>query len=431
MLNINTALRRLHESRKQIKLGLVGAGQMGKGIVTQVSQMKGMSVSIIANRSIDKAVQAFLLAGVDREDILVTNTLSEAEQAMKGGKYVVTEDIELVTKVAPVDVVIEATGVTEIGAQTALKAIYNGKHIVMLNVETDATVGPLLKKMADGAGIVYTGSAGDEPGAIKELYDFADAVGFDVIAVGKGKNNPLDRDATPDTLRDQALKKGVSPRMLTSFVDATNTMIELTAISNAIGFAPSLRGLIGPQATLEDLPRLFSLKEQGGILDKCQVVDYVMGVAPGVFAVVRSEHPSIRETMKYISMGDGPNYVLYRPFHLICIETPLSAARAYFYEEPTIAPAGAPVSETVAVAKKDLKAGEHLDGIGGYTVYGIIDTAENARKEKAVPIGLINENTVAKTDIKKGDTITYDMVELDEDSTILQLRRLQDKCFFK
>lgn len=259
------------------------------------------------------------------------------------------------------------------------------------------------------------------------MFDFADAVGFNVIAVGKGKNNPLDRDATPDTLRQKALEKGVSPRMLTSFVDATNTMIELTAVSNAIGFVPSKRGLIGPSAKLQDLPKLFMLKEQGGILDRYQVVDYVFGIAPGVFAIVNSERQITRETMQYVSMGEGPNFVLYRPFHLICIETPLSAARAFLYKEPTIAPAGAPVSETVAVAKRDLKAGEHLDGIGGYTVYGLIDTVENARKDNAVPIGLINNKTVVKTDVKKGETITYDMVKLDEDSTVLQLRRLQDK----
>ena len=427
MLNINTALRKLDENGKHICMGLVGAGQMGRGIVTQVFQMKGMCIPIIANRTVTKAKEAFQLAGVDSKDIIVTNTVSEAENAIKNGKYVVTEDFEVVAKVLPVDVIIEATGVPEIGAQVALKAIHNGKHIVMLNVEADATVGPILKKMADRAGIVYTVSAGDEPGAIKELYDFADAVGFNVIAVGKGKNNPLDRDATPDTLRQKALEKGVSPRMLTSFVDATNTMIELTAVSNAIGFVPSKRGLIGPSAKLQDLPKLFMLKEQGGILDRYQVVDYVFGIAPGVFAIVNSERQITRETMQYVSMGEGPNFVLYRPFHLICIETPLSAARAFLYKEPTIAPAGAPVSETVAVAKRDLKAGEHLDGIGGYTVYGLIDTVENARKDNAVPIGLINNKTVVKTDVKKGETITYDMVKLDEDSTVLQLRRLQDK----
>ena len=162
MLNINTGLRKLDESGEKINVGLIGVGQMGRGIVTQVFKMKGMNIPIIANRSVDRAKAAFQSAGVDCKDIYVTNTVSEAENAVKSGKYVVTEDFEVVTKVLPVDVVIEATGVPEIGAHTALKSIYNGKHIVMLNVETDVTVGPLLKRMADSAGIVYTVSAGDE-----------------------------------------------------------------------------------------------------------------------------------------------------------------------------------------------------------------------------------------------------------------------------
>ena len=144
MLNINTGLRKLDESGKKINVGLVGVGQMGRGIVTQVSKMKGMNVPIIANRTVDRAKEAFQLAGVNSEDIYVTNIVSEAENAIQKGKYVVTEDFEVVTKVLPVDVVIEATGIPEIGAHTALKSIYNGKHIVMLNVETDVTVGPIL-----------------------------------------------------------------------------------------------------------------------------------------------------------------------------------------------------------------------------------------------------------------------------------------------
>ncbi|MDK2879415.1 MAG: hypothetical protein PWR06_2131, partial [Thermoanaerobacteraceae bacterium] len=187
------------------------------------------------------------------------------------------------------------------------------------------------------------------------------------------------------------------------------------------------RGLIGLKATVKELPKLLSLKEEGGILDRYQVVEYINGIAPGVFVIVRTNLPAIREEMAYLSMGEGPNYVLYRPYHLTSIETPLSAARAYIYHEPTIAPKGAPVSETVTVAKKDLKAGEHLDSIGGYTVYGVIDTFNNAKKQNALPIGLVNKNVVLKKDIKKGETITYDAVELDESSLILQLRRMQDR----
>lgn len=429
MLNLNSKLKELEEKGEKINIGLVGTGQMGRGIVDRVLRMRGMNIPIIANRTIERARETFELAGISPQDVYEVSTVSQAEKAIQQGKYAVTEDFEIVTKVSPVDVIIEATGVPEVGANTALKSIYNGKHVVMLNVEADVTVGPILKKMADSAGIVYTGSAGDEPGAIKELFDFADSMGFKVVAAGKGKNNPLNREANPDNMKLEAETRGIKPRMLTSFVDATNTMVELTAVANATGLIPSCRGLAGPTGAVKDLPRIFSLKEDGGILDKCGVVDFVFGIAPGVFIVVTTDSPVTKQIMSYISLGDGPNYALYRPYHLVCVETPLSAARAVLYKEPTISPIGAPVAETITVAKKDLKAGEHLDGIGGYTVYGLIDTAENAKKENALPIGLINENTVLKQDVKKGQAISYNMVELENDSTILQLRRIQDKFF--
>ena len=429
MLNLNSKLKELEEKGGKINIGLVGTGQMGRGIVDRVLRMRGMNIPIIANRTIEKARETFELAGISPQNVYEVNTVSQAEKAIQQGKYAVTEDFEIVTEILPVDVIIEATGVPEVGANTALKSIYNGKHVVMLNVEADVTVGPILKKMADSAGIVYTGSAGDEPGAIKELFDFADSMGFKVVAAGKGKNNPLNREANPDNMRPEAETRGINPRMLTSFVDATNTMVELTAVANATGLIPLCRGLVGPTGAVKDLPKIFSLKEDGGILDKCGVVDFVFGIAPGVFIVVTTDSPVTKQIMSYISLGDGPNYVFYRPYHLVCVETPLSAARAVLYKEPTISPIGAPVAETITVAKKDLKAGEHLDGIGGYTVYGLIDTAENAKKENALPIGLINENTVLKQDVKKGQAISYNMVELENDSTILQLRRIQDKFF--
>ena len=427
MLNLNTRLKQLEESGKKINIGLVGAGQMGRGMTSQMFCMKGIRPAVISDINVDNAKKAYTLAGINPDDIAAAKTPSEAEEAISRGKYVVTDDFEVVTKTLPVDVVIDATGVPEVGAQLALESIYNGKHIVMLNVETDVTVGPILKKMADSAGVVYTVSAGDEPGAIKELYDFADGMGFEVVVVGKGKNNPLNLDANPDTVREKAEAQKMNPKMLASFVDGTKTMVEMTAVSNAIGFLPTQRGLIGLKATVKELPKLLSLKEEGGILDRYQVVEYINGIAPGVFVIVRTNLPAIREEMAYLSMGEGPNYVLYRPYHLTSIETPLSAARAYIYHEPTIAPKGAPVSETVTVAKKDLKAGEHLDSIGGYTVYGVIDTFDNAKKQNALPIGLVNKNVVLKKDIKKGETITYDAVELDESSLILQLRRMQER----
>jgi predicted homoserine dehydrogenase-like protein len=427
MLNLNTKLVQLEQSGKVIHIGLVGAGQMGRGMVSQMLCMKGIRPSILVDRNADKAVRVYELAGVQREDIFKADTVSQAEDAISRRKYVVSENFDVATKSLPVNVVVDATGDPEAGAKLALGSIYNGKHIVMLNVEADVTVGPILKRMADSAGVVYTVSAGDEPGAIKELYDFADGMGFKVLVAGKGKNNPLNQNANPDTVREEAKNKNMNPKMLASFVDGTKTMVEMTAVSNAIGFLPSKRGLIGPEATVKDLPGILSLKEQGGILEKYHVVEFIKGIAPGVFVIVTTDLPAVIEEMAYLSMGDGPNYVLYRPFHLTSIETPLSAARAYIYGEPTIVPMGAPVSETVAVAKKDLKAGEYLDGIGGYTVYGVIDTFKNAKLDNALPIGLVSNKVMVKKDIKKGETIRYDMVKLNEDSLILQLRKIQDQ----
>lgn len=426
MLGINARLKARHEEGRPIKVGLIGSGQMGTGMVSQVSRMRGMDVAAIADIDEARAVEAYVRAGVAREDVVVSEKLSVLEEALHRGRPVVTSDASLVSSMGGVEVVVDATGVPEVGAQVAFAAIQNGKHIVMLNVEADITVGFILKSLADRAGVVYTGSAGDEPGAIKELYDFADALGFEVVVAGKGKNNPLDRAANPDRLAEAARAQGVNPKMLTSFVDGTKTMVEMTAVANAIGFVPDIPGMHGPRATVGDLPVIFSTREQGGILGRTQVVDFANGVAPGVFVVVTTDLPVIREELAYLKMGNGPNYVFYRPYHLTSIETPLSAARAAIYGEPTIAPSKH-MAECVAVAKKDLTKGDRLDGIGAFSVYGNIVTAEEAKLGGYLPLGLVNSRTVVNRDIRQGEIIALADVILDESSVIVQLRRLQDK----
>jgi len=256
-----------------------------------------------------------------------------------------------------------------------------------LNVETDVTVGQLLWRMAKSAGVVYTGSAGDEPGALMELVHFAETLGFDIVVAGKGKNNPLNVEANPDTVREAALSVRANPKMIASFQDGTKTMIEMTAVANATGFVPDVPGMHGPTATVEQLPQVYRLKSEGGILHRKGVVDYVNGVAPGVFIIVSSDQPEVHHVMKYLKMGDGPNYVLFRPYHLTSLETPILIAKAYFDREETIVGWHGHVAETVAVAKKDLKPGDKLDGLGGYTVYGKIMVAEEAAKMGALPIG--------------------------------------------
>ena len=427
MFTMNKKLKELLDKGKKIRVAIIGVGKMGKGLINQMSRIEGMVPALVVNRRIEKAIDALLSSGIPKEEIIETNSLKEANYYLEKGKFVVSEYIELATKASIIDAVVDATGVPEVGAAVALDAIDNKKHIIMLNIEADAVVGPILYKKATDAGVVYTGTAGDEPGATMELYNFAKGLGFDILVIGKGKNNPLNVDATPDTVYDDAIKKGLKPRMLTGFVDGTNTMIELTSLANATGFIPDIRGCHGVECDINSLTKILSLKEEGGVLSRYGVVDFVKGIAPGVFAIITTKLEEVHRQMEYLNMGSGPNYVLYRPYHLTSLETPVTIFEACYYKEATIAPTEGQVADTIAVAKRDLKAGERLDSIGGYTVYGVIERHELVMKEKLVPIGLIDENTVAKRDIKKGEIISYDMVELDKSKTIYKLRKLQDE----
>ncbi|WP_394121268.1 NAD(P)H-dependent oxidoreductase [Planococcus donghaensis] len=429
MLGINRKLEELERNGEIIKVGVVGAGQMGRGMISQIESMAGMRVVATADIQIANVTNAYVKSGVSADDVVETNSVQQAAAAVKEGKVVATTDAQLVTSLPEVDVVVDATGVPDIGAKIAWDAILNRKHIVMLNVEADVTVGVILKKMADASGVVYTGSAGDEPGAIMELFDFADALGFEVVALGKGKNNPLNLNANPDTAAEEAARKGASPKMLASFQDGTKTMVEMTAVANATGFLPDKPGMHGFVSDVKGLPEIFKLKEDGGEVSNKRIVEYINGIAPGVFAIIASEKEEVNHELKYLSMGDGPNYVLYRPYHLTSLETPISIARAYIYNEATIAPWHGLQAETVTVAKIDLAAGDFLDSIGGFTVYGHILTAQEARDKNALPLGLVDKNVRLKRDIKKGEIISYDDVEQTKDSTIWRLRRMQDDTF--
>ncbi|QOX65407.1 NAD(P)-dependent oxidoreductase [Anoxybacterium hadale] len=429
MWGLNEKLAALERSGQKIQASIVGAGQMGRGMVSQMMLMKGMSPAIVVDINPELAKTAYLHAGLKEDDIRFVKTVAEANTWMEQGKYIYTDNADIAAKANLIQVAIDATGVPEVGAKFAVDSINHKKHIVMLNVETDVVIGPYLKQLADNAGVVYTGSAGDEPGAVKELYDFADALGFEVRVIGKGKNNALDLDCNPDSLYEYATARGVSPKMQTAFSDGTKTMVEMTAMANATGFIPDVRGGHGAVATVKELPELFRLKEEGGILNQYGVIDYINGVAPGVFLIVSTSLPDVVHEMQYLSMGPGPNYVLYRPYHLTSLETPLSAALAVIDHQPTIVPSFGLVAETIAVAKKDLKAGDMLDGIGGFTVYGTFEKADVAKQLGAVPLGLINKNTKLLKDVKKGELVTYDMIELDQNSLIVQLRKLQDRFF--
>ncbi len=420
-------LKKLQEEQKKIKVGLVGTGQMGKVLVSQMRNVPGMEVVFLCSRTAKKAKDTFENGGISSFDIIEINKKSEAEDAVSNGKYAVTDDYRLLTECENLDVIVEATGNVEVGADIAYRSILHQKHTVMLNVEADVTVGNYLNHLAQKNHVTYTGTAGDEPGAILDLVRFAENMGLEVIVAGKGKNNPLNVHAVAEDVLEAAKIKGTNPTMLTSFVDGTKTMIEMNAVANAIGFLPDKRGMHGVKSDVAGLNRIFSLKEEGGILDGYRRVDFVNGIAPGVFVIVTTKNKDVVDLMKYLSLGDGPNYTLYRPYHLTCLETPITIANAYFNGMATIAPKGkTPFAETVAVAKRDLMPGESLDEIGGYTVYGTLETFEKAKKENMLPVGLCDAGIKVKKAIKRDTVLTYDMVEITKESEKVRLRKLQD-----
>jgi predicted homoserine dehydrogenase-like protein len=274
---------------------------------------------------------------------------------------------------------------------------------------------------------LYALAAGDEPAACKELYDFAVSMGFTIVAAGKGKNNPLDRHAVPTApaVRKEADRRGLNPNMLVEFIDGSKTMIEMAAVSNATGLIPDLRGMHGPETDRDRLNKTFTLKADGGILNRLGVVDYGVGrVAPGVFLIIRTDHPRLREAMVLRDMGKGPYYTLFRPFHLCSIEVPLTCAMLVIRKKSNMVPLNHLVAEVFAVAKHDLEPGDELDGIGGVAFYSLIDAYKVAREENLLPIGLAKGARVGHP-VKSDTPISCDDVEI-QPSMVYSLRQLQD-----
>jgi len=411
----------LENEGRRIRIGLVGAGFMGRGIVELVESCPGMEICAVSDIDIDRARSVFEEAG--KTSVTQVKSLDEGNKA--ASECILTDSPRIVTQLESVDMIIEATGDPETGAEVAYFSIMNNKHVGMLNVETDVTIGPLLDRLAKAAGVVYTVCAGDEPAAIKDLCDFARLAGFSIVACGKGKNNPLDVHATPGTLAATAREKGLNPKILTEFVDGTKTMVEMSCVANAVGLTVDRRNMHGPVATKDKLAQVFSLQKDGGILTREGVVDYVVGdLAPGVFAVVRSNGSVQDRIMKYLKIGEGPNYLLYRPYHLTSLEVADSIAWACLYNKPTIAALGTFRTEVITVAKKNLEKGEFIDGIGGFCVRGGIERFDAASKV-LLPLGL-SAGARLKKDVENGEALTLGDVEI-RDSLLLQLRKIQDR----
>ena len=418
--------RRMEKLGRPIRIGLIGSGEMGTDIVTQCRQMTGIAVAAIAEINVDSARSAYRIAGLS-EDAAVAGSAKALAAAIEGNRPVITADSQLICKSDHIDVVIDATGKPAVGAEIGLTAMEHGKHLVMMNVEADVTIGAYLQHEAKRLGVVYTLGAGDEPSSAIEIINFVTSLGYPIVAAGKGKNNPLNIDATPDAYMDEAKRRNMNPRMLVEFVDGSKTMVEMAAIANATGLVPDCPGMHGPAATLPELERVLVPKADGGVLSRKGVVDYSIGkgVAPGVFVIAEMAHPRIRERMHDLKLGAGPYYTFYRPYHLTSLEVPLSCARAVLYGTGDMQPLERPVAEVCAVAKRDLKPGEKLDAIGEYAYRAWIMTVEDAVSGSAVPCGLLEGGMTTRA-IGKGELLTSANVQVDESSRLAVLRRRQD-----
>ncbi|NLA34352.1 MAG: NAD(P)-dependent oxidoreductase [Actinobacteria bacterium] len=410
MIIVDSALQRRQDAGNPIKVGVIGSGFAGQGFVDQVmAHTPGMTISVVANRTLVGAAQAFEQIGYT--DFVKVSNQSELDAAIAAGRPAICDDPALVCENGQIEAVVEATGEIEFGAHNAVGAIDNGKHLILLNAELDCTLGPILKKRADAAGVVFTDADGDQPGVLMNLAREAEMMGFTPVVYGNIKSL-LDHRRTPETQAGFAANVFQRPKHITSFADGTKIAAEMACVANATGFGVSERGMEGPECSrVEEAVGLFpaeQLYEAG-----TGIVDYILGAEPsfGVFVLAHSDSWLHERYMKIYKMGAGPIYTFYRPYHLSPLETPLTVARAVLFNDATITPKGAPVTDVVALAKFDLAAGATLDGVGGFSAYGVMENSPLARRENLLPMGL-SDGAVLKRDVAQDTPLTFDDVEL-------------------
>lgn len=410
---------------RPVYVGIVGAGQMGTGLVASIQNAPGMCVAAVADIFIEKAESAMLAAG--RDDVVVAgDDVDVAAQAVREGKAAVIRD-GLQMPELPVDIVVEVSGVPEVAAQIAYTCIAHGKDVALMTVEADITVGVLLSSMADAGDSVYTVMRGDEPVECLKLVEYAEDLGLRVICAGKGKNNVNIIHSVPEDNLEEAARKKMSPRMLTEFTDGTKTQLEMTALSNATNLPVEVDGMHGQEIPLDKLAEKLIPREDGGILsfERGAVVEYVTGdVAPGVFVVVKSESDVVTHELDYLRLGKGPYYVFYRPWHIASIEAHLSIGEAILNRRSDFQSRYV-CTEVVGRAKFDLEPGITLEGMGEHHFYGWAIPAEKAREINGVPIGLLQHSKL-KVAKREDEIITYNDIEIDETRPIVAMRRLQD-----
>jgi len=418
LIIVDEALRQLESKGKPIRVGMVGAGAMGKAIALQIiSVVPGMRLVAIANRTVERAKEAYLEAGIEK--VRQVDDERALSAAMDAGEGAVTTDAHLLCAHEDIDVLLEVTGAVEFAAAVVLAAIDAGKHVVTMNAELQGTVGPLLKLRADEAGVILTDSDGDQPGVMMNLYRFVKGLGVRPVLVGnvKGLHDPY---RNPRTQEEFARKNRLTPHMAASFADGTKMSFEQTLVANATGLRAGKRGLYGFHCgsvhEAKDLYPMDQMLETG-------LVDYLVGAEPkpGVFVLGHETHPEQRRWLELYKLGDGPLYTFYTPYHLCHLEAPHTVARAVLFGDAAVTPHEGHVMDVVTTAKRNLEPGETLDGIGWYMTYGQCENADATYRDNLLPMGLAEGCTLVRP-VAKDSVITYDDVEIPSDRLIDRLR---------
>jgi predicted homoserine dehydrogenase-like protein len=424
MIIVDDALRARAEQGKPIRVGMIGAGFMARGLTNQIiNSVPGMTVAAIYNRHVEKAVDAFTYASDELKPVVV-ETQTALEDALRDGKPAVTQDAFLLARSPQIDVLVETTGSVEFGAQVCLEAFKHGKDVVLLNAEIDATIGPILQVYAKKYGVVLSACDGDEPGVQINLYRWVRGLGLIPRVIGnvKGLQDPY---RNPTTQKGFADKWGQNPAMVTSFADGSKISFEQAIAANATGFVVKSRGMSRGLEYRSDVMTIGQLYDIDELRSLGGIVDYVVGTPlTKVYCLAEHTDPKQRHYLNLYKMGEGPLYSFFIPYHLVHFEVPNAIARAVLFRDSVAKPLGGPVVEVCAVAKRDLKAGEILDDYGKYMTYGEAVNSPEMRRERYLPEGLVEDCRLVRG-VAKDAVITFDDVVLPAGRLADQLREEQ------
>jgi len=427
MILVDNALKAREDQGKPIRVAMLGAGFMGRGLTNQiVNSVPGMRMVGVYNRHLEKAIHVYNYAGVT--DAVAVRTQGEVEDAIRAGNPVVTDDAFLLAQSEQVDVLVDVTGSVEFGARVALEAFQHGKDVVLMNAEIDATIGPILQTYAAKSGVILSACEGDEPGLQINLYRWVRGLGLIPRVMGniKGLQDPY---RTPTTQREFADKWGQNPAMVTSFADGSKISFEQAVVANATGFVVRSRGMSRGLEYRDDVMKIGKLYDAEELRHLGGIVDYVVGTPlTKIFCLAEHPDPKQQRYLDLYKMGGGPLYAFFTPYHLVHFEVPNAIARVVLFRDSVAKPLAGPVVEVCAVAKRTLQAGEVLDDYGMYMTYGEAANAAEMSERRYLPEGLV-EGCTLKRDVAQDQVIMYDDVELPAGRLADQLRAEQYEHF--